>query len=393
MQLTQKQEEGLKIALKRYKDKEKYVVIGGYAGVGKSELIKFIIAALKLGPGEVAYTAYTGKAAEVLRRKGNQGACTLHKLLYDYIPLPQGGFHKKMKTDLGVKVVVVDEVSMVPASMINELLKFDVFCIFSGDPGQLPQIYKNESHTLLDHPHVFLDQITRQAAESEIITLSMKIREGQKIDYGRGKEIAVISKKDLNTGMLTWADIILCAKNATRHNLNNTLRELQGYDINDSPQIGEKLICLTNYWDCLNEEEDALVNGTLGTVTKIFSDVIALPKNIVTNKHLYPVYKINFKPEYSNSQFNLLKVDKQFLKEEKNSMDWKTSYQLGKRHMSHMVPKELTYGYAITAHRAQGSEWDKVLIIEENFPFDREEHRQWLYTAVSRSSKKCVLVR
>ena len=86
MELTIKQNAGLKEILTRYKNKEKYTTIAGYAGTGKSTLVKFAIAALGVAPEKVAYATYTGKAAEVLRKKGNEGACTLHRLLYNHIP-------------------------------------------------------------------------------------------------------------------------------------------------------------------------------------------------------------------------------------------------------------------------------------------------------------------
>ena len=63
MILTNKQEQGLKIAIERYNNHEPYTVIGGYAGVGKSTLIRFIIAALDIDPHFVTYIAYTGKAS------------------------------------------------------------------------------------------------------------------------------------------------------------------------------------------------------------------------------------------------------------------------------------------------------------------------------------------
>lgn len=69
MILTRKQEEGLRIAIDRYKNKEKYTVISGYAGTGKSTLIRFIIDALNVDEDKVCYCAYTGKATEVLRKK------------------------------------------------------------------------------------------------------------------------------------------------------------------------------------------------------------------------------------------------------------------------------------------------------------------------------------
>ena len=131
---------------------------------------------------DVCYTAYTGKAAEVLRKKGNPNAMTLHKLLYTSIPKPNGGFFRKIKEALEYSIIVVDEVSMVPKTMIDILLKFPVYVIFLGDPFQLPQIDKNEAHDLLEHPHVFLDEVMRQAQESEIIRLSMHIREGKPLE-------------------------------------------------------------------------------------------------------------------------------------------------------------------------------------------------------------------
>ena len=144
MELTLKQQQGLDITLQRHKDKEKYVVISGYAGTGKSTLVKFIVDALQVAPDKICYAAYTGKAAEVLRKKGNPNAMTLHRLLYESVPLPGGGFFRKPKLNLGYDIVVVDEVSMVPKSMLDMLLRHKIFVIFLGDPFQLPMIDKNE---------------------------------------------------------------------------------------------------------------------------------------------------------------------------------------------------------------------------------------------------------
>lgn len=390
MILTNKQQEGLDITLQRYKDKEKYVVISGYAGTGKSTLVKFIIEALDVEADKVAYATFTGKAAEVLRKKGNRNAMTLHRLLYDSRPRQGGGFFRIPKTKLDYTIVVVDECSMVPKSMIDMLLKHQAFIIFLGDPGQLPMIDKTEAHDLLNHPHVFLDEIMRQAAESEIIQLTMKIRNGESIPYMNGQEVRVIPKKELVTGHLLWADTILSATNAVRHNVNKQMRELLGY--NGDLQPGEKVICKRNYWDDSNENGDALVNGTIGTVNNVFESFINIPYYIKNDRHHIPTIMADIKPD-GGSDFLGVNIDRDFLLDETPCVDWRVSYKLGKMRLGDLLPRQVTYGYALTCHAAQGSEWEKVLVLEENFPFDREEHKRWLYTAATRASEKLVLLR
>ena len=393
MELTIKQEIGLKEILTRYKNREKYTTIAGYAGTGKSTLVKFAIAALGVEPEKVAYATYTGKAAEVLRKKGNEGACTLHRLLFDHIPKPNGGFFRKRKTVLDVKIVVVDEVSMVPQSMIDILMSHNIYIIFLGDPFQLPQIDKNEANNLLDHPHVFLDEIMRQAAESEIIQLSMKIRNGEKIDDMRGNEVIVMPRRELTTGCLTWADQILVATNATRHSINNQMRQILGYE--GLPQDGERMICLKNYWDDINDMGDSLVNGTTGIIRNPFETFRNIPRYIQTKNPIIPIIQGEFYADGSDISFNSVEMDKKMIMEGEPFLDWKTSYQLGKLayKIGDIRPKEFAFAYAITCHKAQGSAWPNVLVIEENFPFDRTEHARWLYTAATRPEEKLVLVR
>ena len=392
MELTTKQQEGLNIVLERYKQKEKYATIAGYAGTGKTTLVKFIIAALDIDPDKVAYASYTGKAAEVLRKKGNKNAMTLHRLLYDSIPRPGGGFFRKPKMTLDYTIIVVDEISMVPKSMIEMLLKHKIFAIFLGDPGQLPMIDKNESHDYLEKCHVFLDEVMRQAAESEIIRLTMKIREGEDFPYEKGEEVIVIPRKELVTGHLTWADTIITATNATRHGVNQQMRKLLGFE--GALCDGEKIICKRNYWEDLNEEGDALVNGTIGEVKNSFESFIRIPNYIKNNRHDLPTIICDIKPE-GGSDFLGVNIDKDFLLKEQPCVDWRVAYQIGKLRskLGDILPRQITYGYALTCHAAQGSEWDKVLVMEENFPFVKEEHQRWLYTAATRAADKLVLVR
>ena len=392
MELTKKQEEGLKIAVARHKSREKYTVISGYAGTGKSTLVRFIIDALDVDEDKVAYATYTGKAAEVLRKKGNPNAMTLHRLLYDSIPRQGGGFIRIPKKQLDYNIVVVDEVSMVPKTMVDMLLAHRVYILFLGDPGQLPQIDKKETHNLLDHPHVFLDEVMRQAAESEIIQLTMKIRNGEDIPFIHGKEVIVAPKAELVTGHLTWADIIICATNKTRHNMNRQKRELLGYS--GVLQTGERIIVKRNYWEDCDEDGNALVNGTVGTVANPYESFVRIPSYVKNDRRDLPLIGCVFTPDGGKS-FDTFEIDKDYLLKEEPCVDWRVSYQLGKLKpkIGDILPKQATYGYALTCHAAQGSEFDKVLVIEESFPFDKTEHQRWLYTAATRAAEKLVLVR
>ena len=393
MILTPKQEQALKIILTKYKNKEKYVTICGYAGVGKSTLAKFAIEALNVKPEKVAYACYTGKAAEVLRKKGNQNAMTLHKLLYDSIPKPGGGFIRKPKRALDYDIVLVDEISMAPKSMLEMLLKHNVFCIFMGDSFQLPQIDKGEEHTFLQNADIFLDQVMRQAAESEIIQLTMKIRNGEKIDFMNGREVIVAPRASLVTGHLTWADQIICATNASRISLNNQMRKLLGYS--GLPQDGEKMICLRNYWEDFSEDgSSSLVNGMTGIIKNPFESFRMAPMYAKMKNHKMDIIQCDFISD-DGKTFNSVEMDKGMITTGEFSLDWRETYALGrlKNKIGDIVPREFTFGYAITCHKSQGSEWDKVLVIEERFPFDKKEHARWLYTAISRSAEKCVLIK
>lgn len=391
MELTLKQQQGLDIAIQRHRAGEKYTTIAGYAGTGKSTLVRFIIEALDVEEDKVCYAAFTGKAAEVLRKKGNKNVCTLHRLLYDHIPRPAGGFFRKPKPALDYDIVVVDEVSMAPKTLMDLLLCHKVYVICLGDPFQLPPIDKDEDNHLLDKPHIFLDEIMRQAAESEIIQLTMKIRNQDDIDYFKGNEIQIINKNELNTGMLLWADQILTATNAKRIAINNQVRGLLGRG--QEPEDGDKVICLRNYWDDFSINGDPLVNGTIGILKNSFQTWREIPRFIRSDIRKFDVLQGDM--IVGSDLYESLEMDRQMIKTGEKCCDWRLSYQLGrlKPKYGEIVPKEFAYGYAITCHKAQGSEWDKVLVLEENFPFQKEEHARWLYTACTRAAEKLVLLR
>jgi len=389
--LTKKQEEGLRVSIQRYLDGEKYTVISGYAGTGKSTLVKFITQSLPgINPDiDVVYATFTGKAAQVLISKGNKNAMTLHRLLYESIPKPDGTFLRRPRLTIHFPIVVVDEVSMAPKDMMDLLFLHNCYVICLGDPFQLPPIDKNSDNHLLDNPHVFLDEVMRQAQESEIIRLTMDIREGKEINNFDGHDVKIYDQTALNTGMLLWADQIISATNRTRTNMNNNIRQL--LERGEQPEDGDKVICLRNYWDDWADNGDYLVNGTIGFLNNTYSSFNIIPYYYGGQK--IDVIYSNFISDVGADYGNIQMDTKEILTGER-CLDNKTIYRLmrSKKYAS-LVPYEFTYGYCITCHKAQGSEWNKVLVIEEGFPFNKEEHARWLYTAATRAIDKLVIVK
>ena len=366
-------------------------------GTGKSTLVKFIIATLKedgIDPNiDVVYTSFTGKATQVLQKKGNKNVSTLHKLLYDYFPRMDGTFYRKPVAIVPYKIVIVDECSMVPKELLLQLSKYPVHIICLGDPGQLPPINQDENNHLLDNPHIFLDEIMRQEEQSEIIKLTMDIRAGKILNHFIGKEVQILDKDELTTGMLLWADQIICATNATRVALNNQMRQLLGRS--NKPEDGDKVICLRNYWEIFSEDGSPLVNGTIGTLNKSFNSFLKIP-GYITGYRFNQINTIigDFLSDDGITKFNNLTMDKKMILEGEPTLNWKENFKLSKNiKFKNSMPLSFTYGYAITGHKSQGSEWDNVLVIEEGFPFDKEEHKRWLYTCATRAAKKLVIIR
>lgn len=380
MELTKGQQDGLEIACRRYKEKAQYTVIAGYAGTGKTTLVHFIIQELGLNENQVVFVAYTGKAALVLKQKGNKNAITAHKLLYHSEELPDGTYRHTPREKLEKKysLIVVDEASMLPQEMINLLLSHHVHTIFLGDPAQLPPI--DGEQTILNTPHVFLDEIVRQALDNPIIKLSMKIRNGDRLRYSlEDKRCRIMSRDKVSDKLLLGADQILCGKNKTRHELNNYMRRLiLGDSYSDEPVNSDKVICLKNYWNTVNSAGNELVNGTIGKLHNI------------SIKEVPPYGKIicaDFISDDGGIYRNLI-IDYNLIVNGKptiNSENWQ-------KFVGYPKPFEFAFGYVCTVHKFQGSEAERVVVFEE-WLGDYESHKRWLYTAATRASEQLVVVR
>lgn len=304
-------------------------------------------------------------------QKQGKNAITLHKLLYDSYPDGMGGFIHRPKEELDpqLKLIIVDEISMCPKELWNLLLKHKRHIIGLGDPFQLPPI--GDTLNLLDNPHIFLTEVMRQALDNDIIRYSMELREGKMLVPGiDGANIKTYNKSDLSTGMLKWADQILCGKNTTRRMLNNEMRKL----LNKKGVLdeGDKLICLRNYWNRVGNNGNVLVNGMIGNISK---PCITPWDNDA---------RAEFQTE--NESFGKLKLDYSLLTTGNPTI---IKSKKGKIKVSPYI--EMDYGYAITVHKAQGSQFNKVLVYNENL-WKEENHNRWLYTAITRAVDKVVVL-
>lgn len=378
MTLTDKQHKGLQLAVRRYKDKEPYTVIAGFAGSGKTTLIQYIIDELGISEEDVAFATFTGKASLVLRNKGCDNAMTLHRLLYIPKTLPDGEveFEPRQILERPYKLIVVDEVSMVSKEIWNLLLSHRVHVIALGDPFQIPSV-SSESVDILNKPDIFLTEIVRQALDSPIIRLSMDIRNGERLQFGGPKEARVMPKEKVSDHLLLGADQILCGKNVTRHALNDTLRRLRWADkYQVAPINGDKIIALRNDWQFASDHGEALINGEIGEIHNI---------KISETKILKPKLVAQFRSDTSGV-FNKVLIDYKMLCDGTPTVtkeNYKDFYKIEK-------PKEFSYGYAVTTHKFQGSQANKVLCFAEKMG-DEEFYRRWLYTSVTRAIEKCVL--
>lgn len=318
--------------------------------------------------------------------------------------LPNGTYEFIPKTRIalqleGVKIVVVDEVSMLPKKMWDLLCTYDIYILACGDPAQLPPVFDksdgegDQNHHLLDKPHVFLDEIMRQAQESEIVRLSMHVREGKPISSFEvsNQEVMIVSRGDVTDSMLNWGDQILCATNRMRNQLNARVRAIKGFS--GGPQIGDRIINLHNEWEILSNKENALTNGVIGTVTELTTQTWTYPSWVSKRRLEVPIITLTFTGDEEDEYFNLLAYDLNnftgtptLTKEEMAKISRSRSLKYG-------VPLLAYYGYAITCWKAQGSEYSKIILFDETWPNEPDLKKRFLYTGITRAQSRVVLVK
>ena len=361
--------------------------ISGAAGTGKTTLVRYLIERLGLKYDEVLFVAFMGKAASQLARNGLP-AKTIHSAIYDLVKVPERDENGKiiikengkvktikkfvLKDRIGkhIKLIVLDEGSMVNEDIGKDLLSFDLPVIVLGDLNQLPPVFGNSF--FLRKPDVILRKIMRQAEGDPIIWLSQEILNGRKLKPGIYGKSAVIRREEINEDNFVNSSIVITGTNRLRYSINTKFREEFKQIKNlEMPQYGEKLICRKNNWHKVIDDGIFLTNGTTGFVDYV--DKASYNGKTMT---------IDFRPDFTKTAFKNITFDYKHLYADPMKEDEPFSY----------FNDKMEFAYAITVHSSQGSQWEKVLFLDESYIMrDEFSRRSFEYTGITRARSSIII--
>lgn len=382
-ELSVKQNSILDNILQWYREHpSQYLTFGGYAGTGKTTMLGCLGQHLHKEKKniKIAYCSYTGKASRVLQHKLRDAQSifksdyigTIHGLIYKAICDEKDniiGWERKSSDEFDYDLIIVDEASMVTSQIWNDLLSYGVPVLASGDHGQLPPV--EGSFNLMSNPALRLEEIFRQERDNPIIKASEIARRYGQIPFMNFSDnVRKMSKKDEDTQefisdkMSSFDDqtMVLVGYNRTRVDLNKGIRQLLEFE-SLSPMYGDRVICLKN------NPSMAIFNGMTGTI-------LSISKNDVGNFYDAEIALDGeeevFSGPISVDQFGKSETLTQYLSENMNLFD---------------------FGYALTVHKAQGSQAKRVILFEERFPQMTDDNwRRWLYTAVTRAEQELYII-
>lgn len=385
-----------------------FTTMAGLAGTGKTTLLGFLAQDLRLRRSvRIAFVTYTGKASIVLSSKlwgmgPEDYVGTIHSLIY--FPLVDEETGKvegwSYRDFLEVDFIFVDEASMVGSEIWDDLLKYNIPIIAIGDHGQLPPV-GTENFNLMAEPEYVLTEIHRQAQDNPIIKLSMIARQEGWVDYGiYGTGIAKLHWSDPRCKKILSAydkdsDLIcLCGMNATRSNVNKMIRAK--YQYSGTPKPGERLICLKN------NKNIGVMNGQIGTLVSIKSigkKFFEIQMRMDGSKYDVWSYclKSGFGKVYSNEAYqesNMRETKMELADALESIMQKETpSYYMGFDEKRKIKVDLFDFGYCVSVHKSQGSEWNRVIMIDErNSHQSDDDYTRWLYTGITRAKEKLILI-
>ena len=331
----------------------------GYAGTGKTTLARHVAEGVD---GDVRFASYTGKAALVMREKGCADASTIHSLIYRARGSGEAGprFALNRQSEAAkAKLLVIDECSMVDEDLGRDLLSFGTPVLVLGDPAQLPPV-KGAGYFTDKPPDAMLTDVHRQAKDDPIIALSIAVREGGSLPRGQYGDSRVIARREIDAATILAADQVLVGLNKSRRAYTGRIRELHGLrDL--MPAVGETLVCLRN------DKTKGLLNGGLFTLKRLASEEDGR-------------IAMDVAPEGERRTVRV-SVPREFFEGREDELAF----------AARRKADEFDFGYVLTVHKSQGSQWDDVVLFDESYAF-REHRARWLYTGLTRAAKRITVV-
>ena len=421
-------------------------ILRGYAGTGKTTLVKTLVRALPYIGMKYVLMAPTGRAAKVLSSYTGKDASTIHRRIYQTQSLPDGSFRMtRAENKFKNALFIVDEASMIGeqkefggSSLLDDLLSY-VFSgencrlLLIGDTAQLPPVESQQSPALdceylksefpITAATYELTEVKRQALESGILYNATDIRQllGQNL-YEYQLPIFHLEGFDdiekiepeafeemLHNAFANMSDnesVIICKSNKRANMFNQAIR---GRILNIEREIatGDKLMIVKNnyYWTEGNDTMSFIANGDMAEIRKI--------------KHFDEMYGFRFADvELSFTDYpDAPNVEAKILLDTLNSNSPSLTEEENKRLFSAIeedymdIPNrrdrykemkknpwfnalQVKFAYALTCHKTQGGQWNSVFIdssLNQKETLEVEDLR-WLYTALTRAQERVYFV-
>lgn len=376
--------------------------LNGEAGTGKTFLVKRFIKILKDNKYKVATIAFTGKAASKLQNATGCPSCTIHRLIYDFSSMSEIKYfessveeskaydeYRALQQVIKADCIIIDEYSMLTRQILQDLIELNKILIFIGDLNQLAPIGENiisdeefNNFYKKDVPTLELEEPVRQNIYNPILTLARKVKNGLltlhefDTDHEASHARVLVSRDPKIDPTIFNRDenIIITCTNKLRNELNSAVRKSLRYK--NILEVGEKIIIMQN------NKEYALFNGEMYRILEV-----GVPMTNYGFKYC-PV-TIDRGDEDREVKKNIYvwlnpleDGEYKYITDREDQRDKYEQYKMFKS------LTQIAYGYAITCHKAQGSEWDKVYIRYEDC---RHNKQRWLYTALTRAKNCCII--
>ena len=382
---NEQQENAIKMVVGWYKGwyekrhSKQVFFLAGFAGTGKTTVAMACAERCAGNIQAVEFIAPTGKAASRLRQKGCKHARTMHQFTYNFRGEDEDGepiFGPKLAIDGKPRLIVCDEASMVGQWDYDNLIAHGVPILALGDIGQLPPV-KAVAVFTADHVDVLLDKIERQGGDSNIIRASFFVRQGRTLPEREYEDVRVrrgfppIEQLVEHAGEFAQ---VICSYNNTRNTVNKRVRAALGHE-GLIPCIGEKIVCK------FNQHGYGIMNGEQGIVIGY--------KHADTSKDDGEYIERDGDDDDGARVVIRSLTDGRELTVRFNEAAFTGNEE--ERREAMKKPGAFDFGYALTVHSAQGSEWPNVLVIEEQMR--GAPYAQLMYTAITRAQERLTIYR